>query len=99
MAPHWLASLFTEILAGQIMSGVVLIVMLLPLSTPISAGEELITRMRYPLPEGVLDGIKELMVPEILLTTVPIITGNVKLPDASDNCAVNVFPGNISKAV
>jgi hypothetical protein len=64
-----------------------------PLSVPVTAGEELITRTRYADPDGIAQGIVALMVPvSAVEVSVPIAVGAAKLPNASDNCAVYTFP-------
>lgn len=63
--------------------------MFTPLSLPVTDGVELITRMRYPLPVTVPQGIVAVIVPEFaVLVSVPIEVGAAKLPAAFDNCAV-----------
>ena len=68
-------------------------VKLLPFVEPVTAGLELTTRMRYKLPVGVLQGMVQLIIPELAaLFKVPIGVGVAKLPVASDNWAVYMFP-------
>jgi hypothetical protein len=72
--------------------GAALIVRLVPLSVPVTAGLLLITLILYPVPETAFAGIVALIVPELaLLTNVPIAVGEAKEPDASDNWAVYVL--------
>ena len=63
-----------------------------PLSVPFIAGSLLMTRIRYPVPEAVPAGIVADMAPAAVLERVPIFTGEAKLPDASESCAVKTFP-------
>ena len=63
-----------------------------PLFAPPTAGLEPITRIRYPVPLGVANGIVAAMVPEVVAVSAPILTPGENIPDASDNCAVKKFP-------
>ena len=60
---------------------------------PVTAGPFEITLITYPVPVGVLAGIvAEIVVPLLAsLTSVPMFTGETKLPEAFDNCAVYVL--------
>jgi hypothetical protein len=73
-------------------AGVTKMERLVPLSEPVTTGFELTTLIRYPVPVVVPAGIVALIVPAVVLVSVPILTGEVKLPAAFDNCAVNIFP-------
>ena len=66
--------------------------MLLPLSLPVAVGELLTTLIRQPNPLVVPDGIVAVMVwlPDAFEVIDCNVTGLVKEPLASDNCAVNV---------
>jgi hypothetical protein len=63
-----------------------------PLLLPVVAGFELTTRILYAVPLAVVNGVEALIVPALVDVSVPIVTGLVKLPAASDSCAVNIFP-------
>ena len=68
------------------MDGVAFIVMFTPLSVPVVEGAELITRILYPVPAGVLQGIVAVIVPLFaVLVRVPIDVGAAKLPAELDN--------------
>jgi hypothetical protein len=67
-------------------------VMLLPLFAAVIAGELDTTRTRYPVPVAVPAGIVALTVPDAVAVTLPIVTGLVNDPLASDSCAVTVLP-------
>lgn len=69
-----------------------LIVRFAPLLLPVVAGLELTTRTLYAVPLAVVKGIVALIVPALVEVSVPIATGLVKLPVASDSWAVNIFP-------
>jgi hypothetical protein len=69
-----------------------LIVKLLPLAEPVVAGLSATTRMRYWVPAVDGSGVVLTIVPAEVDETVPIVVGEVKDPEASDNCAVKVFP-------
>ena len=63
-----------------------------PLLVPVIGGDELITRIRYPVPIGCPGGINPAMVVEFAdVATVPMLIGEAKLPLAFDNCAVKIF--------
>ena len=62
-----------------------------PFSFPTYAGDDAITRIRYPEPTGVAAAIVALMEPEPVPASVPIVVGEAKLPEGLDNCAVNVL--------
>jgi hypothetical protein len=76
------------------MSGVTnaLIVMLLLLIVPVFTGALLITRILYPAPVGVFEGIVAIMVPAAVDVSVPMFTGLVNEPVALLNCAVKTLP-------
>ena len=60
---------------------------------PVWDGVVATTRIRYPVPAAVDEGIVALIVPDFALDNVPIATGFVgNTPVASESCAVNVFP-------
>ena len=64
-------------------------VMFTPLSVPVTTGDELTTLIRYAVPAAVPQGMVQLIVPELaVLASVPMLTGEAKLPAAFDNCAV-----------
>ena len=64
----------------------------LPFSLPVIAGLLLTTRILYSVPVKVPGGIVPGIVPAVVDGNVPIVTGEAKLPLASDNCAVKTFP-------
>ena len=71
-----------------------LIVIFTPLSVPIKLVSELITLILYALPVAALQGKVQLNVSILAtLTNAPIVTGLVKLPAASDSCALKILPG------
>jgi hypothetical protein len=51
--------------------------------------------MRYPLPADVEAGITALIDPAAFVVDEPIAVGEAKLPNASDNCAVKIFPPGV----
>ena len=66
-----------------------LIVISIPLSVPMVAGALPVTRMRYMVPEEVLQGIVALIVPLLAeLLKVPMGIAAEKLPDALESSAV-----------
>lgn len=69
-----------------------LIVRFTPLLLPVVTGLELTTRILYAVPLAVVNGMVALIVPALVDVSVPIFTGLAKLPVASDNWAVNIFP-------
>ena len=69
-----------------------LIVRFEPLLLPVIAGVELTTLILYAVPEACVKGIDAVIVPALIAVRVPIVTGLVKLPEASDSCAVKTFP-------
>ncbi len=59
------------------------IVKSVPLLVPVVEGVLAITRIRYPVPDGVPAGIVAVTVPEVAVdVNVPIFTGAAKLPEA-----------------
>ena len=70
-----------------------LIVKSVPLSLPTVCGAvEATTRILYAVPAEVPAGIVAEIVPAVCWVNEPILTGDVKLPEASDNWAVKIFP-------
>ena len=66
--------------------GVIKIPILLPLSVPVTTGAELTTRILYPDPAGVFEGITHGIVPDVAVEfTEPIPTAPEKFPKASDS--------------
>ena len=62
------------------------IIKLVPLLAPVVVGLLATTRIRYPVPVAVFAGIVAVIVPELAtLVTVPIFTGEAKLPALFDN--------------
>jgi hypothetical protein len=63
------------------------IVILVPLSAPVTAGLLLITLILYPAPVAAAAGIVVLIVPELtlLFASVPIIVGAAKEPEAFES--------------
>ena len=68
------------------------ILRLVPLSVPMVAGLDPVTRIRYAVPATVFDGMIALMEPEVVELSVPMFTGEAKFPVASESCAVKIFP-------
>src|SRR5689334_4911392 len=64
----------------------------LPLSKLAIAGLVLTTRIRYPVAPSAATGMVTFIDPEVVLSTVPIFTGEIKRPVASLNWAVNLLP-------
>ena len=58
---------------------------------PTAFGEEDITRKRYPLAPVTLLGINPIIIPEVVVDSVPIIIGEPKLPVESESCNVNTL--------
>ena len=73
-------------------SGNVPIEISFPLSRPIVDGLDPITRIRYFVPGVVDSGIAAVMIPDFFELFVPMVTGKLKWPFTSDNCAVKTFP-------
>jgi hypothetical protein len=69
-----------------------LTVKFVPLSEPVVTGLLATTLILYPVPNVVPAGNTAEMVPLVVLVKVPMLTGDVKLPVASESCAVNTFP-------
>ena len=61
-------------------TGTLIIVKFDPLSEPIIAGFELVTRILYPVPPEVPEGIVAITVPWFTDDNVPMFTGLAKLP-------------------
>ena len=57
----------------------------------VTEGLLLMTLILYPVPPGVFAGIVALMVPAVVATLVPILTGVAKDPELLESWAVNVF--------
>ena len=72
--------------------GLGLIVKFAPLSLPVTSGFEDITLILYPVPDAVFEGIVALIVPELVLVSVPMLTGLEKLPLELESCAVKMLP-------
>ena len=67
-------------------------VMLAPLSLPVTTGVELATRMRYALPAAVPLGMVAAMVPAAVAVNVPMLVGLAKEPVELESWAVNTLP-------
>ena len=66
--------------------------MLVPLSVPVTIGEEDTTLILYEVPAATFPGkFAEIELLEIPVR-VPILTGDVKLPAELESCAVKIFP-------
>ena len=67
---------------------------------PVVGALELITLIKYPVPVAVAIGMVAFMVyvPAAYAASVPMVVGEVKLPLAFDNCAINVFAGEFVNA-
>jgi hypothetical protein len=63
-----------------------------PLSLPVTAGVELITRILYAPPAACPNGIVAVMVPAVVEVTLPIAVGATKEPAAFESCAVKTLP-------
>ena len=61
-----------------------LMIILVPLSVPVTGGSLLTTLYRYAEPEGVAAGMVPVIVPADVPANVPITVGLKKLPLASD---------------
>ena len=70
-----------------------------PLSDPMTLGDEPITRIRYPDPLGITEGIIAIIVPAEMEFNVPMLTGFAKLPLKSESCAVNTFPASAGASI
>src|SRR5690606_5170035 len=73
---------------GATVTAMLAIVILLPLSAAVIAGELVFTLTLYPVPKGVPAGIVQETVPETFETVVPITVGLAKEPEAFDNSTV-----------
>ena len=76
---------------GTVHDGAV-ILMFAPLSLPITEGLEPTTLILYAVPLKVFAGMIALIEPDVMDVTDPIVTGDEKLPAASESCAVKMFP-------
>ena len=65
---------------------------MLPLSVPVVEGFEATTRILYPVPPTVEDGIVAEIVPGLAPFSVPMLVGLPKLPEELLNCAVKTLP-------
>ena len=59
---------------------------------PVTEGLELTTRILYPEPVAVFDGIVAAIVPEEVELKVPMFIGLAKLPFPLESWAVKIFP-------